>query len=197
MAAKSLKEKAVLATLGVLVLYAIAIAVWFMVSGGNRGAWSKARDRYQKAVKQFRREEDLIAKKRYWNEKYDSAKAEMPSFALGKATDTTWLDRVEDLAKTNLVLITKIEARDEVSAGDVLELPIEVGSCECSLEALVKFIHALENSTDGMFDVKELHMQPTRGKPGYLHGSISLTCAYMRDKDESGNGASASAKEKK
>ena len=104
----------------------------------------------------------------------------MPTFEAGKATDTVWLRKVEDLARTNLVLITSIDSGKEVEAGDVLELPIEVKSWEGSLEALVKFMHALENTSEGMFDVKEISLKPSQ-KKGYLKGSLSITCAYMRE----------------
>ena len=68
----------------------------------------------------------------------------------------------------------------EVDADDVKELPIKASGCEGSLEALVKFMHALENSTDGMFDVKEISIRPSQ-KKGYLKGSLSITCAYMKE----------------
>ena len=142
-------------------------------SGSSAPAYGRECDRYEQ-------EEKLISEKRKWNELYDREKAAMPTFEAGKATDTVWLRKVEDLARTNLVLITSIDSGKEVEAGDVLELPIEVKSWEGSLEALVKFMHALANSTDGMFDIKEISLKPSQ-KKGYLKGSLSITCAYMRE----------------
>ena len=104
----------------------------------------------------------------------------VPSSAAGKATDTTWRSRIEQLAKDNLVQIYQIEHGKEVETGDVLQLPIEIKSFESSLEALVKFMHALDSADDGMFDVKTLSVKPSN-KKGYLRGAISLTCAYMRE----------------
>jgi hypothetical protein len=104
----------------------------------------------------------------------------MPTFEAGKATDTVWMRKVEDLARTNLVLITQIDSGAETEAGDVLELPITVGGLEGSLEAIVKFMHALENTSEGMFDVREMNLRPSQ-KKGYLRGSMSITCAYMRE----------------
>ncbi len=172
-----LREKAVLAMLMVVVLYAIAFGVWFM---NAESAWKKSAKAYNRECERFAKEEKLIAEKRKWNDAYESEKAAMPTFEYGKATDTTWMRKVEDIARANLVLITQIDHGDEVEAGDVLELPIEVKSWEGSLEALVKFMHALENSNDGMFDVKAISLKPSN-KKGYLKGSLSLTCAYMRE----------------
>ena len=178
MSEMGLKEKALVAVVGVIVLYAVAVGTWFLVS---EKAWRSAARKYDTEAKRFEKEEALIAEKRKWNDAYESEKAAMPTFEIGKATDTTWLRKVEEIAKTNLVLITKIDAGKEVEADDVLELPIEVGSWEGSLEALVRFMHALENSQEGMFDVKSISLQPNKSKPGYLKGSLSLTCAYMRE----------------
>lgn len=172
-----LKEKAMMAVVAIVVLYAVAVGVWFFSA---ESAWKRAAKAYGRECDRYEQEEKLISEKRKWNELYDLEKAAMPTFEAGKATDTVWLRKVEDLARTNLVLITSIDSGKEVEAGDVLELPIEVKSWEGSLEALVKFMHALENSTDGMFDIKEISLKPSQ-KKGYLKGSLSITCAYMRE----------------
>ena len=172
-----LREKAMLAVVAVVVLYAVAVGVWFFSA---ESAWKRAAKAYRRECDRYEQEEKLISERRKWNELYDREKAAMPTFEAGKATDTVWLRKVEDLARTNLVLITSIDSGKEVEAGDVLELPIEVKSWEGSLEALVKFMHALENTPEGMFDVKEISLKPSQ-KKGYLRGALSITCAYMRE----------------
>ena len=79
------------------------------------------------------------------------------------------------------IIISSAQAGAEVEAGDVLELPIEVKSWEGCLESLVKFMHELENTNDGMFDITQLNFKPS-SKKGYLRGSFTLNCAYMREK---------------
>ena len=172
-----LREKAMMAVVAVVVLYAVAVGVWFFSA---ESAWKRAAKAYGRECDRYEQEEKLISERRKWNELYDLEKAAMPTFEAGKATDTVWLRKVENLARTNLVLITSIDSGKEVEAGDVLELPIEVKSWEGSLEALVKFMHALENTSEGMFDVKEISLRPSQ-KKGYLRGSLSITCAYMRE----------------
>ena len=61
------------------------------------------------------------------------------------------------------------------------ELPIVVTGCEGSLEALVKFMYELENTEEGMFAITDLNFRPS-SKKGYLRGSFTLNCAYMREK---------------
>jgi hypothetical protein len=172
-----LKEKAVVAVLGVVVLYAVAIATWFL---NSEKAWKHAAKSYERASVQYEKETKLISEAGKWDELYESERAAMPMFEDGKATDTTWRSKVEELAKANLVQVHQIEHGKEIETGDVLQLPIEIKSFEASLEALVKFMHSLDSAEDGMFDVKSLSVKPSN-KKGYLKGSLSLTCAYMRE----------------
>lgn len=175
----SLKEKAIASILGVIVLYAGAVGTWFFVS---EAAWAKASRTFQRERDRYVKEERLIGEKQKWKDAYETEKAAMPMFKQGQATDTTWLRKVEDIAKKNLVVISRIEHGDEVEADDVYELQIKVQRFEASLEALVKFIHEIENTDDGMFDIKSLNNVKPGAKKGYLTGSFVLTCAYMREK---------------
>lgn len=174
---KSLRDKALMAIVGVIVLYAIAAAVWFMSA---ENAWKKSVKNYDKAKKAYREEVKLIGEKRKWTDEYETQKAAIPTFETGKATDTTWQRKLDEFAKKHCVFITSSQAGKELEAGDVLELPIEVKSWEGSLESLVRLMHELENTADGMFDIKEINFKPS-SKKGYLRGSFTLNCAYMRE----------------
>ena len=175
---KGLREKAVMAMLGVIVLYAIAAGIWFLSA---ESAWKKAARNYDKAKETYRKEVKLIGEKRKWTEAYETEKAAMPTFEAGKATDTTWRRKLDELAEKHRVVISSAQTGKEVEAGDVLELPIDVKSWEGSLEALVRLLHELENTSDGMFDITQISFTPS-SKKGYLRGSFTLNCAYMREK---------------
>ena len=175
---KNLRDKAMMAMLGVAALYALAVIVWF-VSAAD--AWKKAAKNYAKAKETYRKECKLIGEKEKWTEAYETERAQMPTFEAGKATDTTWQRKIDDLAAKHHIAIASKQPGKEVEAGDVLELPIEVRSWEGCLEALVRFMHELENTPDGMFDITQLNFKPS-SKKGYLRGSMTLNCAYMREK---------------
>ena len=174
-----LKEKAVLAVLAMVVLYAAAAGLWFFRQGGAKGEWAQARKTYEKACKKYRDELNLIAGKSRYAEDYEEEKTRMPVFESGRNTDTTWLAKMDEIAAKNFIQISNRQAGAEVVAGEVLELPIEVKGWEGALESLVHFIYELENSDAGMFDVRAISFKPSN-KKGYLKGSFTLTCAYMR-----------------
>ena len=175
---KSLREKAVMAMLGVIVLYAIAVGVWFFSA---EDAWKKAAKNYDKAKDTYLKEVKLIGEKQKWTDAYEDEKAQMPTFEAGKATDTTWRRKLDEIAEKHHFLIASAQTGKEVEAGDVLELPIDVKSWEGSLEALVRLMHELENTSEGMFDITQISFRPS-SKKGYLKGSFTLNCAYMREK---------------
>ena len=175
----SLREKAVMAMVGVIVLYAIAAGVWFFSA---ESAWKKAAKQYAKARDTYQREVKLIGEKRKWTEAYEAEKAQMPTFESGKATDTTWRRKLDELAAKHHVAITSARTGKEIEAGDVLELPIEEVKWEASLESLVRLMHELENTSEGMFDITQLNFKPIGSKPGYLSGTLTLNCAYMRER---------------
>ncbi|MBR2940445.1 MAG: hypothetical protein IKC14_03955 [Kiritimatiellae bacterium] len=174
---KTLREKAILAILGVIALYAFAGILWFVSA---ESSWKKAAKAYDKAKRTYEAEVKLIGEKRKWVDAYENEKATMPTFESGKATDTTWRRKLDEIAARHNIVIASAQTGAEVEAGDVLELPIEVRSWEGSLEALVRFMHELENTNDGMFDITQLNFKPS-SKRGYLRGSFTLNCAYMRE----------------
>ena len=178
MSGRSQREKTVMAVVGVVVLYALAVAAWFFYADE---AWHKARRRYDDAAKTCVKEKRLIGEKAKWEEAYETEKAQMPTFDEGRSTDTAWFRKLEEIAQRNLVQLGQHHASEEVDVDDVKELPIVVTGCEASLEALVKFMHELENGDDGMFSFSQLRVKPSR-KPGYMSVDFTLHCAYMRDK---------------
>ena len=175
---KGLREKAVMATLGMVVLYAIAVGTWFLSA---QSEWKKASAKYGKARQAYQNEVRLIGEKKKWTDAYEAEKAQMPSFGLGKQTVTTWQRKLNKIAEKHHFLISKAQAGTETQADDVLELPIEVRGEGC-LEALVRLMHELENTEEGMFDITQISFSPM-SKQGYLRGDFTLSCAYIREEE--------------
>ena len=100
----SLKEKAALATVMMVLLYAVAVALWFT---SQSAAWAKAAKTYARAKATYESECRLIAEKAKWNQAYEDEKALMPTFEAGKATDTTWLGKMDALAAKHHISISQ------------------------------------------------------------------------------------------
>ena len=80
----------------------------------------------RRAKKTYESERKLISERQKWNDAYEEEKAQMPTFAFGKATDTTWLQKLDELAEKHHISISQRQPGKEIEKGDVLELQIEV-----------------------------------------------------------------------
>lgn len=172
----SLRDRALMMILGVVVLYVAAGLAWIM---SVQHKWTVSLKKYRDTVKKYDRENDLIAQTDRWNMEYISEKEKMPMFPEGEDVDTHWMNLMDNLATTNYIAITRRQYGKEVSKGDVFELPVEVSGWEGSLEGLVKFLWDVQSNEQSMMDISAITMRPSQ-KKGFLKGTFTLTCAYMR-----------------
>ena len=177
----SRRDRMIAAVGGVMVMYALAVVVWFM---SQEQAWRVASRKYAAAVKKTNSEKRLISQRGKWYDAYENEREKMPVFSEeAKDVDTHWLSRMDAIAQTNNVGISQRQAGQQVVAGDVYEQPIDVKRWEATITSLVKFMHALENEKEAMFDIREISIKPSSHK-GFLSGNFKLACAYMRGEAE-------------
>ena len=184
----SMKDKAMLAIGGMVLMYAVGGFLWFKAVTDKASDWNRSQRKYSEAVKTYGRERALIAKRSDWEDAYENEREKMPMFPEGENVGTHWLGRMDSIATANHIAISSRQSGKEEEVGDVYELPVEVKSWEAALDPLVKFLYALEHAEEAMFDIKTIDMRPSAHK-GYLKGQFTLTCAYMRgdvevDKDD-------------
>lgn len=172
----SMREKAVLAIAAVTVVYAatLAFGLW-----RGRESWDQARAKYLKLRARCEREAAEIARGGEWDAAYDGEVAKIPRLDAGAGSDTAWMGMVDGIAKENAVFITERRPGKEEEVGDLLSQTVEI-RWSAALSSLVKFLYDLENSEDGKFDVQAINFSPDR-RPGYLTGSMTLTCIYLRN----------------
>ncbi len=176
MAARSLREKAVLGILGVVLAFAALAGYWFTK---GKPAYEAARKILANKRNAFEREEKMIGERELWDERYESEASQIPVVEDGQGTDTVWMRIVGDIAKENNVFVSDIKAsRREESIGDMDQVNLDV-RWTGALESLVKFMYELENSESGKFDVSALNFSPGR-RQGYLGGTMTLKCIFKR-----------------
>ncbi|HOM59381.1 MAG TPA: hypothetical protein P5026_14475 [Kiritimatiellia bacterium] len=171
------REKNMLLVAVVVVLYAIA-ALSYKKQVAN---WKAAERVYRSAQKKVQEERALIAARNEWDARYAQMRDLMPVFPYEQAVDTYWLNVMDAAAARNGLMIARRQANKEVEVGDVYELPIECKDWEGTLEALVKFLYDLHKE-GAMLDVRQLFIRPSN-RPGYLKGTFTLYCAYIRGDD--------------
>ena len=175
------RDRMIAAVVGIVAMYALAVAVWFM---SQEQAWRSASRKYAAAVKKTVSEKKLIAERGKWNGAYEAEREKMPVFsAESNDVDTHWLSRMDSIAQACNVGISQRQAGQQVVAGDVFEQPIDVKRWEATITSLVKFMHSLETEKEAMFDIREISIKPSSHK-GFLSGNFKLACAYMRGEVE-------------
>ena len=186
--AKSRRDRMVIAIVVVVVLYALAVLLWFT---GRQAAWEKARKGYEKEVVTLRQQKKLIGERALWEERAETKRLRMPLVAEDDMPATRWERIIERLAQKYHVSVGKgLKAQQvEEDHGGVWEMPVEVKYDNTSLLRLVEFLYAVNTAEDAMMDVRELEINAPRGKnAGALNGRVVLTCAYLKgnvpDEDE-------------
>ena len=172
------KERTLLLVTVVVVLYGAA-ALSFKKQSAN---WKAAARIYATTQKKVQEERALIGAKDEWFAKYEHMRELMPVFPYDKDVDTHWLNIMDSTATRHGFTIARRQTSKEVEVGDVYELPIDCKDWEGSLESLVKFLYDL-NKEGAMLDVRQLFVRPSN-KPGYLKGTFTLYCAYMRGDEQ-------------
>lgn len=171
------REKNMLLIAVVVLLYAAA-ALSYKKQMTN---WKAAERIYRSAQKKVQEERALIAARDEWSARYAQMRDLMPVFPYEQDVDTYWLNVMDAAASRNGLMIARRQANKEIEVGDVYELPIECKDWEGTLEALVKFLYDLHKE-GAMLDVRQLFIRPAN-RPGYLKGTFTLYCAYMRGDD--------------
>jgi hypothetical protein len=165
---------------GSIVALLLLVAMWFM---GVSESWTKSQKSYKNACKKRLREDKLIAQEQKWIDAYEAEKEKMPVFPENEDVDTYWLRRMGALAEEKYISIPRRQAGEEVQVGDVFERMIDVRDFEGALENIVKFGYVLQNAESAMFDIRSISLRPNSRNKGFLKGSFTVACAYMRDPD--------------
>lgn len=176
MAGRTIQEKKILTVFGVVLAFALFGVFYAKIAKSWKNAW----EGYTSEKARYVRECNLIARKGELQEAYDQEKSLMQMFAADEDTKTTWLRKFDKLAEDHLITLTTRQALDETQDGEVYELAIDAKNWDGTLDHLVPFLHELENTSDGMFDIRSLNFKPNP-KTGRFKGSLVITCAYMRD----------------
>lgn len=176
MAGRTIQEKKILTVFGVILAFSLFGVFYAKIAKSWKGAW----DGYKGEKARYARECALIAQKSDLQDAYDREKSLMQMFSADEDTKTTWLRKFDKLAEDHRITLTTRQALDETQDGEVYELAIDAKNWDGTLDHLVPFLHELENTSDGMFDIRSLSFKPNP-KTGRFKGSFVITCAYMRD----------------
>jgi len=166
-----------------LLVITVLIVLYGLIGFSARKQLDKlklARNSYTLAKEQLALEREMISARPVWQQNYDELRTLMPVFPADKAVDTHWLGVMDAAATRQKLNIVKRQTGKENKVGEVYEFAIECREWDGRLDALIHFLHDLENE-GVMLDMRQLYIRPHPQKPGLLRGTFMLSCAYMRD----------------
>ncbi len=161
----------------VLVAMIGVLGLWFPKA---KAAWKAEQLRLANNERRLAREEMMLNARPILFERYEELRNLMPIFPEGRAVDTYWLPIMDNSAKANDVNIAQRSIGGETPIGEVTELTLECRDWTARLDSLVWFLYDLETRKDAMMDIRALTIRPSTKNPGYLQGTFTLNCAYMR-----------------
>ena len=145
----------------------------------------------ERLEKRLALQEALIDARDDWTARYEAVRDRMPVFSATEQVGPHWGKIMDDAAHAHDLHIQQRSFKEETVVAGVCELPIEVRQWEGTLEALVGFVHQVE-STGAMLEVRDLRASPIQNRQGWLKGSFTLSCAYLRTGSETSNPATPS-----
>ena len=178
MAGMSLKEKAVLGGLGMVALYAVTVVLGMTMF---RKAWTEAMDKRDNVAKNLAKEQRVISQKEKWESDYEEEVNKIRVMQDDQGSDTFWIGVIQDLATANHITIGRQKPSRETVADEMCKMTVDIEWIG-ALESLVRFLHDLETTDQGKFDVQSISVNPyTKNKrPGFLNGKMTLVCVFRR-----------------
>lgn len=166
------------AILGVVAMAALLFGGTAIVAKPRIEQWKTFRAKQAAMRSDIAADRKLIDGGPEWQARYAEISRKLVSVPADKRTDAYWLSIVDRTAAAHSLAISKRQAMEEKSLGDIQELPIEC-NWDGSLGSLVHFLFDLQ-SQGAMFDMRQLLVRPTASD--MLRGRFVLYCAYTREK---------------
>ncbi len=178
------RQEQILATVTVLVVLFGLLALKLRP---GLDTWREKFNRLDALRRQRADARELIDMGPQWRAKYEEIKDQMPVFEQNRQVDTFWMSRMDALAAEYGVSITRRQVGKETLVGDVYEFTTEC-QWEAPLDSFSHFLFAMQ-AEGAMLDVRELVVRPLSNRKGFLRGSFTLYCAYMRSTVSAENAA--------
>lgn len=171
----SQRELILSAVTGIVVL--IGGFYWF--AKPKIATWRELADNREALERRIELFERVIEQKGEWETRLESLRTRLSRYSADKDATADYLRILERTANNNKVNLVRRRSGKETRHGDLYELSIDC-TWEASLEALVRFLNALDQENVTM-DIAELTIAIGQGTDEQLKGDFTLICVYTRD----------------
>ncbi len=171
------RDKRLLGVFAVVLLLGI-LGMWYPKA---KQAWTTHETTAIELEGQLATEQMIIAQRDAAAKRYAELRKQIPTFPENKDVVNYWWATVDNIATANGVNIATRSAGREMANGEVIELTLECREWSANLESLINFLYAVETHPQTMMDVRSIKVDLDKKRPGFLKGSFTINCAYMRE----------------
>ena len=170
----------------VLLAVTVAVVLFGVLAATAKRRIARIRDdrrRIERVEADIRSQCAKIDARDVWMEQYAKVRDRMPVVGTGEQVEAKWFQMMSDRAHEAGLELPKLGHQAERVRDGVCLLPLEARDWKGTLRSLVDFIVSLE-AEGAMFEISRLHVKPVPNEQGYLTGTFTLTCAFLRSDDE-------------
>ncbi len=180
------------ATLSWVVGLLILLGLTYWVVAPRVRIWMEIVENRKQMVDRIALMEHLVQSQGQWDSRLNAVKTRLAKYSAGQDVTADYLKILERVAKDNHVNLGRRQPKKEKRHGNLYELAIDC-SWEGDLEALVRFLFALEQETVTM-DVERLTVSMKPGGKDQMRGNFTVMCIYSRSGNPPSEGKSAGSK---
>jgi len=157
-------------------LVVLVLPTWFFFAAPRLEETRERLDRQETTRADLEQEGRLAEQAAVWQARLESTLTNLVVYPAQKDVTADLLIKVEGLATTVGLVLTRREPQKEKRHGDIGSLDIKC-NWEGSLESLVRFLFALQQD-HGRLDVGQLYVKSE--SRGVLKGTFTINCSYVR-----------------
>jgi Tfp pilus assembly protein PilO len=169
---------------GVVLLF---LPTWFFFISPRLADTQEKKEKREEAAADLDKEQRMLDQKDVWLAKMNEALKGLPAYPEAQDVTADMLIKVEQMAVSHNLVLTRREPQREKRHADMGSLDIKC-NWEGSLDSLVHFLFALQQD-HGMLDISQLYIKSEN--KGMLRGTFTINCSYVRVKKEGGTVAPA------
>ncbi len=154
------------------------LPTWYFFAAPRLAAAREKLDRQETLRADLDSETKMLNQKSVWQGKLDESLKTLSSFPETQDVTADMLIKVENVATSNSLVLTRREPQKERRHGGLGSLDIKC-NWEGSLDALTHFLFALQQD-HGMLDISQLYIKSEN--KGLLKGTFTINCSYVRRK---------------
>jgi len=167
--------------IGMVTLSVILFGFTYWMGGSKISEQKEMAEEKVRLRRQIKLHKRILEEKENWIGRLDALQAELPVYDRRIPVSVLLSKEIKGMADSHGLDLTRTQPGVEKQVGTLYEVNV---SCEWTgdLEAMVHFLYDL-HSKGIRFDVWQINIKPVAKQEGLLKGSMSIACAYRREKE--------------